>query len=210
MTHDEIIAYTRLLIPETTAAFVGAAGLLEALNSTLKRYAAEININNPSWYITSASVTLTANSQSASLPTGAVRVYFILDTGQDYKPLKNIPFNRVDPNDTSVPNACCITKDSIWFNSKPTTAQTYTCYYVAAPTEISSGSSEVDFYPMHHHLLAYEAAIICSIRKKWPIEDLLRMRDEALVAFRGDHSTHMRGIPNVPKDYWAINMTQGK
>lgn len=206
MTGNEIIAFTRFLIQETTAAFWTDPNILVCLNNSLKKYANRVNGSPNYYYLKSDSLSLTASTQYVALPSDfSGKAYYVTDDGNSDKPLKKIPFNQVDPNNTNDPESVCLVGSNIYFNSKPTTNKTYTLWYMGTPTAITANDTAIDFPVMHHALVAYDAAIPARIRGKEDYQDLAMERKILEDSFIDSLESNIEGIPAKIRDLHPIH-----
>lgn len=206
MTGTQLYNFVKFLLTETTASFFDSTRMGEVLNYSLYKWAMRVQNSSNNFYLQSGSLTLTAAANYVALPSDCTgRVYYILDNALSYQPLKKILFNRINFDTTynADPDSFCLANGKVYFNYRPAAAKTYTIYYMRTPTTIATnGSTEIDFPPMHHDLIGYEAAVIASLRDNKDISQLMALKKEAEASLLDSLGDQVIGLPDKITSAW--------
>lgn len=169
MTGNEMLTFVRSLIAEAEAKFWTDAELIMYLNGHFKLYQEIINNSQYGLYLTDTTVTLSANSNYAALPSDCSgKIYNVLDIGNSYRELQFESYNTHNKysSEKGTPTGMCISGSRIYFNRYTGTERTYMLNYYKFPTEIAANDTEVDFPDIGAMLLCYEAAATARIKDR--------------------------------------------
>jgi hypothetical protein len=158
MTVSQIRDLVKVLCDIKGTAIWSNANLNSLIFSEYRDICNEIAARWPKYYITSSSISTTANTATTALPTSCT--YFnklVKSTGETIKFCPSSQFDHTSSN--SEPEKFDIIGRNFWWNPTPDAIYTYTGYYNAMPTDLSGESDVPSLPPNFHDILAYAVAV---------------------------------------------------
>jgi len=177
MTVSSIRALLRVLIDQPSTNIWSTANLNTLIFSEYRNLINEITERNPDYYITSGSVSTTANVEFTDLPSTCTLLKKLTDS--DGNTVKHNHDSQFDHTATSTePLRFDVKGRKIWWNPKPDTVYTYTAYYHYQPTDLSADSDVPELPPNFHDILAYGAAVKSRLAKDEQIAEYMAIYEQ--------------------------------
>ncbi len=172
MLVSEIRDLLKVLCDIKGTAIWSTANLNSLIFSEYRDICNEIARRWPNYYMTSSSVSTTANTASTALPTTCT--YFSKLVDSDGNTLPYTPFSQFIHTTTNTkPEGYCISGRNFWWTPIPDTAYTYTAYFNAMPTDLSSDNDTPSLPPNFHDILAYGTAVNAKIAKEESVNEYM-------------------------------------
>lgn len=169
MTRAELRQAVRDMLGEQYSGNFSTAALNRYINRAYRQLVMDIQHSFAEYFITTSTITTTANSAYITLPTNCVMVKKIYDSdGDELLVYRQTDF---DSTDTGTPEYFTIEGIKLKLYPIPTSAISYTLVYHYLPTSLAYDTDAVDFPIGYEELIADYATILASY------QDDANMRD---------------------------------
>lgn len=179
MTGNELIAFTRELIHESSPDFWLAPNLLVNLKKAQQRLAMKMQRAAERVFYGSCTIPTVSGTRAYKLPDGTLysaakkcmgKVDFIQYSTET--PLRKVDFLRMQDGASGTPAYFSIAGDYLYLDPTPNSVRNYTCWYPYFPTAIAANDDEIDFIDGFEPMIALEAARMSMVKDEADLSDL--------------------------------------
>jgi hypothetical protein len=169
----------KVLIDEPTTAKWSNANLNHLIFSKYRDITAKITRRNADYYVTTGTVSTTANNEFTTLPATCTILKKLTDSeGNTLHWVPNSQFDHTAAAGT--PTCFDVNGRKIWWGTTPDAIIAYTAYYHYMPTDLALDGDVPELPPNFHDILAYGVAVESRICKEDKIDEYAMIYNDKL------------------------------